>query len=518
MPYSRRFVQLLVLLSVLGAFVILLSTARGVGLSPDSAIYLDTARNLLHGHGLVITFDSVAARPLTQYPPLYPALLAVGGLSGADLQDVARYLNATLFGALILLVGGAIYRQTQSLRISLVAALFVLASVGLINVYATVLSEVPFIVAGLLSLVLLSAYLEEPQVWLLVVASVAAAFSFLARYPGVSFVAAGAAGILVLRRGRLWRKVSEAAVFAAVGGLPAAAWVARNLALSHAISSNVTGAAAIPRPSLGSALTAGLRTLSTWALPSPAPYVVRLGVLALLVAGLLGLSVFALAKQRRNEDCETAPRLPGLPHLLVIFVAVYLSLIVVSILTTGQGFLDRRFLAPIYVALVMCLAALVHRLSSPMRSAPTLGASAVTTMALLAVIYCGTAAAWTLRSYVTGLGYAAKSWTESALIARVRELPDQTPIYSNAPDAVYLLTRRNCFWLPGRASPLVDGGKGPPASSSSQVVQQLRDGQPVVVFFDAVHRSGALSRRELLDAVALRPIAESSDGAMYAVQ
>jgi hypothetical protein len=509
MPGHPRRRTLLLALALLGALLVLLSTARGVGLSPDSATYINSARNLLQGRGLLISFEAGDVRLLTKYPPLFPVLLAGGGLFNADPQVAARYLNAAFFAALILLVAGAAYRRTTSFRIAAAAALFTLASVDLINVYSLALSEAPFLLAGLLSLVMVSVYLEDPKPRWLAAAAGAAVCSCLARYPGVAFVAAGVAGLLWFRRAALRRGVVEALVFGAVGSLPAAAWLARDLAVVHTLSNGAVRASAVANPLRWSGLGSGLATVASWALPSPAPSIVRFGVLGLLVAGLIGLGVFARAESRRGEAATAdAPHLPSLPALLLLFVAIYFVLLVASRLTIAQGYLDRRFLAPIYVALVLCLADLAGRWSRPLRAAPALRSAAVTTVAALAVIYCASAAGWTLRSYVTGLGYSARLWTDSALMARVRDLPPEATIYTNAPDAVYLLTDRSSFWLPSLDA------LSPGAGSA---VQPVRDSRDVIVLFDALsRRSKALGRAQLAGVSGLRLLLETSDGAMWA--
>jgi 4-amino-4-deoxy-L-arabinose transferase-like glycosyltransferase len=508
MPGPRRYRTLLLALALLGSLLVLLTTARGVGLSPDSATYIDVARNLLHGRGLQIGYEAAAVRPLTQYPPLYPVLLAAGGLVDADPQVAARYLNVAFFAALILLVAGAAYRRTASFRIAAAAALFTLASVDLIHVHSVALAEAPFLLAGLLSLVLVSAYLEDSQPRWLAAAAVAAACSCLARYPGVAFVAAGVAGLLWFRRETLRRGAVEALVFAVVGSLPVAVWLARNLAIAHNVSSNVASAGTIVNPLRWSGVGSGLATIAYWALPSPAPDAVRFGVLGLLVVSVIGLGIFARAESRRGGAPDATPHLPALSALLLLFAAIYLPLLVVSRLTISQGFLDRRFLAPIYVALVLCLADLAGRWSRPLRAAPALRSAAVTTVVALAVIYCASAAGWTLRGYVNGLGYAARSWTDSALMARVRELPPEATIYTNAADAVYLLAGRSSFWLSS-----LDALS--PVAGASMLPQ--RDGRGVIVFFDALsRRSKTLDRAALAGAPGLRLVLETSDGAMWA--
>jgi hypothetical protein len=107
---EKHTIAVLLLLAAMGAICVFYATAWGVGVSPDSTLYLEAARNLLRGHGLTITTLDNLTRPLTHYPPLYPYLLYAGGRLGIDPMDGARWLSALLFGANIFLVGYAILK------------------------------------------------------------------------------------------------------------------------------------------------------------------------------------------------------------------------------------------------------------------------------------------------------------------------------------------------------------------------------------------------------------------------
>src|SRR5687768_2666146 len=95
---------LLVVGGVCALALMLWTTALGAGVSPDSVLYIDAARNLLAGKGLV-----ALGIPLSHYPPGYPAVLALGGLAGIEPLAGARLLNALLFGLNAMLIGWLAY-------------------------------------------------------------------------------------------------------------------------------------------------------------------------------------------------------------------------------------------------------------------------------------------------------------------------------------------------------------------------------------------------------------------------
>ena len=76
---------------------------RVAGWTTDSDAYIDVAANLRAGRGLVqgvVDFWRPAVpEPLGMWPPLYPALVALGGVFGMPLDLAARLVSAASFAA-----------------------------------------------------------------------------------------------------------------------------------------------------------------------------------------------------------------------------------------------------------------------------------------------------------------------------------------------------------------------------------------------------------------------------------
>jgi len=70
--------------AVMGGGIIVWATPWGVGLSPDSAIYIGGARSLAEMKGYTQPVDASTYSPIVHYPPLYSASLATFGVLGLD--------------------------------------------------------------------------------------------------------------------------------------------------------------------------------------------------------------------------------------------------------------------------------------------------------------------------------------------------------------------------------------------------------------------------------------------------
>ena len=58
------------------------------------------------------------------------------------------------------------------------------------------------------------------------------------------------------------------------------------------------------------------------------------------------------------------------------------------------------------------------------------------------------AAEWSMSTRKRGLGYASRTWRRSPTIAALRTFPRETMIYSNAPDVIYVLAKRDAQPVP----------------------------------------------------------------------
>ena len=139
-----RYKFLLLILSASGIALVALATSNyGVGLSPDSVVYVSVARNIADGNGFVL-FNGTQ---FVSQPPLYPILLALlNTVQGFDPLKSIPVLNAIMYGGIIYMSGLMIERKVTYIHtMRVLGTLFILISIPLFQVAVMAWTEVLFI-------------------------------------------------------------------------------------------------------------------------------------------------------------------------------------------------------------------------------------------------------------------------------------------------------------------------------------------------------------------------------------
>lgn len=210
-------------LSVVGAMVVYLATLQmGPGVSTDSAVILSTAENLMRGRGLIDYFG----RELTQFPPLYSIILALGAWSfKADVFVVGWVFNAVVFAGLIIGTGLLLNDAFGEQPILAYAGSFVvLTSTSLIQISANIASDPLFMLMVLAFLMTAAAYLRTGSPRYGILAGILTIVSCFQRYAGLALVITGGLVALYGHRNNLRRAVLSAASFMLVTAAPIYAW------------------------------------------------------------------------------------------------------------------------------------------------------------------------------------------------------------------------------------------------------------------------------------------------------
>jgi hypothetical protein len=337
-------------LALLSFVAAVLGSRGGPGITPDSVDYIVGARHLAQGVG----YSDFSGRAATNFPPLFPSLLALGERLGVSATDTARFVNAAALALTALLAFALLCRVATSRAIAIAATAAVACSPVLLRISSIVWSESVFVVFVMGSLLCLTIVAVTPpgrarDVALLGAAASAAA-GFMVRYAGLALIGLGLMTLILLLWRESWRALAirVTAYTVIAGGVPLL-WYLRNRSASP-------GEPLGPRVATheGPARLARLLGEALVQLPDLRPTAFG----AVVVVGLIIVACFAAFLPRRTSAQVSWLR-PLVP--LVVFLPGYVVFAVVSRLTAGSD-LSWRILAPAWVPLVVLGAVGVERM------------------------------------------------------------------------------------------------------------------------------------------------------------
>jgi len=484
---SRRRVLCLGAVALIAGALVLFATREAVSTGPDSSVYVGTAHSVEAGHGLDVPIHyyplgdvdigtplpahfSPQPTPLLVYAPLEPVLLAAGG----DPLGTARAEDAVFFALMVLVVGLFVLLATGEPWLAAAAQLVVAGSlVSHVTDVGTSAASLFFIVVALAAVIALR---ERPLRRWLIIAALATGLATLERYANGGLLVWG---LLALRSRR-----REALAFLAIGSIPLVAWFAY-----QRISGTGTGHL-LGFHLLGGSFRGGARSVADWILPSSIP-----AAPALLAALAVVVAVLLVVRRR-----------PTTPALLLVLYAV-VQIVVLELAITffdAEVNLDTRELLPCFVAVVMALACSIER------------TPALKLLVAAAVVGSLVRGGVEIASDVPA-GYATARWVESPTMAAVRALPARTVIYSNAPDALYLLADRATSSVPEEVDFSTLKRNPHVGAQLAELRRTLAARGGLLVYVRGLGRDYLPSEPSLVRKLQLLLVRETSDGAIYSL-
>lgn len=432
---------------------VLLATRWGVGVSPDSVAYVDCARSLLAGDGLVTRALSGTREPFIWHAPFYPIVLAGLGAFGWDVWAVARILNAALFGSLTATVGyGLNPRFAGRGGVRLIGCFLVATSVPLVQTSEMAWSEPLFLLLVVWGLLLLDRHMRLGG-WLSLAASAAAVgIASITRYAGIAFVGGGVAALALMRTTSWRRRVSEMALFTGVGLLPFGIWTGRNAVVMGSAVGRKVVLGGIGLDHLGQAAS----TLLWWFMPARLSDALgSCAWLALLGCGTVAVAGLAILR-RTAVGGLSLERVSSLARVMALCSLSYLGVVLFSVAAVDRSTpLDNRILVPVYLLLLVALVDLTLHVRGTAH--PGFRRAFLVAGVATCVYFLARGALWIRGSYDEGRGYSSRAWRASHTIGLIDALPAATRIYSNGPDAVYALTSRISRSVPLKFDPASGG-------------------------------------------------------------
>lgn len=223
--------------AIAGFFLIqALCAYGGIGVSPDSVVYISTAQNI-HDHSVINDFTNM---PVMDFPAFYPIFLSgLLFLTGHSILAIGPVLDGLLFALLIGVCGWMMNRFTRVSRgYKFLLLLFILGSPCLLEVYSMIWSETLYLLLSLFFMIGAYQYFRTHRLSWLVFIGVMAGLSCVTRYAGISLVGLG--GLLMLCDGRLrwgWKKLGHMALY----GLVSLSFLVLNLYRNYQVTETLTG-------------------------------------------------------------------------------------------------------------------------------------------------------------------------------------------------------------------------------------------------------------------------------------
>ena len=494
--------------AVLGFLGIILCTPGGIGIYSDSLVYVGVARNLLRGQGVTYFDDNGQMAPVTHYAPLYPLMISGLGLAGIDPLEGVRWVNALLFGSNIALAAWMVFASTHSVAASVAASFMAATAFPMVQIHSTALTEPLCLFLGFIGLYLLARYINGSKQRMLYLSALSIALSSLTRYAGLIFVLTGAAALIWLNTWNWKTKLIRASLFLVLSALPLGAWVIRNtLSAGNAVNRRL--AVHLPGSNdLASALDAVCLWLFPVTLLGEAVWA-RLFIL-LVVIGVLSWSAtkMALLKSRLHQICA-------------LFVVDYSAFVLASRSVLDAAIpLDTRILSPAYFsAMIIVVSAVWVGRTTSLTNMSRLARVAIYVVFMLSALQAIPAMAWLKVSYTSGVGLAAKGWKGSQSMEFVSRLDTTTPVYTNAPDLIYMFLNRLTYMVPRKVDPYSRLPNGRYELEVAEMKRNLREKNGVVAYFNAESREWFLpSLKELDTKIGLRTLLGETDPVIYAIK
>jgi len=484
---ALKLVSLAILLALLAGWAVLALQTQGVGLESDSISYFAFAEtgdwgDLPVHHGILY---ALMLRWAAVWVDVRSAALAINVL----LSFLTIFTMACCSGLLL----------ERSGRAALFSGVLLMLSYSFLSVHAAAMSEPLFMFISISALFLLAGRDSRASA---MSAAVLCGLAGLTRYVGVVL---GAVGVLWMlhREGRRWWR---ACILAAISWGPLAMVLLWNR-MRSGTTFNRDPAVHLPT---WETVQEGMLTLLSCILPYRvclvlSPWLQALGAAAVMAGPLLLI--------RRSEAGSSWVRVTAL------FVALYLAFVFIAMtFVEGGPLLNHRYLSPVVAVLVpsWCLAGIALHDRSRRK---------VIRIGLLAgLVYLAGFSGYRAVAYVAatareGTGYASVAWRNSPTLKAVVELAGRSRIYSNAPDAIYLVAGLRTSVLPQRMSQASHRPNPHLAAELRSLRDEVVSGGAVIVEFDARFWPPYLVQKdELLSSIGPVACTEYDDGRIYRVE
>lgn len=437
--------MILVAMSLGGPILLLSSSPHGIHATNDSFVYLGAASSLAEGEGWTYPFGDPGS-PVTLFPPLPSAVLAIPAALDLDPLGWALWLNAVSLGALLFVVGWIVLRASGgSWGAAAVAMALSALGVPTLFAYAHLWSEPFFYPFEVGALAAIAVHLETRDRRAIVVSGILTSLALLTRYAAVSVLASGVLLVLAWPGREIGARLRAVALYVAVGLPLSVVWSVRNLLQTG----TVAGRSEVIESLSGAELRQGGSRVASWFLREPLPGPLWLGLLLLVSVAAMAIAAgWTLFRGSRGSGRGVGLQRTRLhPALAAFGLFAILHLLVVlgaNVLSDRSPPLNHRILGPMYVAMVVAGVLIAHGLWKGWAGTRIRWLIPVTAALVLVLAVIDS-----VRYVPHELGTYVKSRDEyHALAASLEGVVNEGTLLSNQPNVAWFIFDRPVLSLP----------------------------------------------------------------------
>ncbi|GAA4319211.1 hypothetical protein GCM10023149_17790 [Mucilaginibacter gynuensis] len=407
----------------------LFSAYSGIGISPDSIMYVSTARNI-HEHGSLLTFNG---GPLVFFPVFYPAFLSISLIIfQADPVAYGGLINGLLFAAVIFVSGLLISRfKAKSIIYKWLILAAIVLSPAMLEIYSFLWSETLFVLTILLFILAFKQYLQKHSWPALLLAALVAAICCITRYAGITIIATG--GLMILADGTLpfRKRMLHGLTF----GIASSCLLAVNLIVNSLSSGLATGTREPSITPFSENLHYFGTVLCDWLGLTNVVYPFASGLAVFILVGLIAGLVINSLKNRLNSY-----------ESVITFFAVVYGLFILIIATVSRfERVNSRLLSPMFITLLIACTYWVPNVIRKIKKRGAYwlasGASVIIMCGYLYNIYHIDRQRYDDEFEYGIPGYSDDDWNKSAFVTFLKThrniFKPGVTIYSDADEALY---------------------------------------------------------------------------------
>jgi len=476
----------------------------GLGLTWDSAQYVESGFHFSQGNGVSLEYPNGELRRLPHFAPAYPMLLgSIGRYIDLDLRDLALVIQCFLFAMNAILFAGLIWLLTNRRAYCVLGVAVFCISPTIIRAHLFLSSEPFFLTLWIVAFCSLILYKKTESKQYLYAFTLATSICALTRYAGVIWLPVG--GIYLLHEkirnpGKNIRQILEYILISFVALLPLMFWFL-NLQGNQV---NIGNRFVIFSPpdhfhfqQLTEAITAFLGI--TKIVPEPARI-----PLNFLFASLV---IFWLLRSSKSV----------FDNLCLVFAAFYIVFIYFVITLVDHAIpLDQRILLPLYVSVLTASLWKIASITMSTQRHFFIGVLVISVWVICSYIFGSFSLLQVARG--PGFGFANANNKKSLVLREIQQMPKDQIIYSNAPDVIYLFTGRKTLMLPAIKFP--DSKKDNPKfrQQIDRLKNDFQNGAGLVFLRSGLYRWYLPREIDFQNNWDIKPMLSDPSGTLYSLQ